>query len=302
MGRLRAKNGHPAPYGVKFWQVGNEVGGADYEARLSAFCEAMKAADPTIRLLSSYPAEGVLKRAGRWLDYVCPHHYGCADLAGKANDLAGLRELIRRHGGGRPIKVAVTEWNTTAGDWGPPRAMLWTLENALACARYHNLLHRHGDLVALSNRSNLVNSFCSGIIQTDRHRLYVTPTYHAQKLYATLAGSQALTVESPLPPHLGIDISATLSAGGDVLTLFAVNAGLADVTRPVDLSAFGEAGQEAEVWTLADTRQAGEPDATNSFAEPGRVAPVASKFRAEGARFGYRFPALSLTVLRWKVR
>jgi alpha-N-arabinofuranosidase len=302
MGRLRAKNGHPAPYGVRYWQVGNERGGADYEARLPAFCEAMKAADPDIKLLSSYPSEGVLRGAGRWIDYVCPHHYGCADLAGKANDLDAIRDLIRRHAPGRPIKVAVTEWNTTAGDWGPRRAMLWTLENALACARYHNLLHRHGDLVAIANRSNLVNSFCSGIVQTDRSRLYVTPTYHAQRLYATLAGTRALKIESPLPPNLGVDVSATLSADGDRLTLFAVNAGPEDVTRPVDLSAFGGAGQDAEVWTLADTEHAGEPDVTNSFAEPARVVSVASTFRAASARFDYRFPALSLTVLRWKVR
>jgi hypothetical protein len=32
------------------------------------------------------------------------------------------------------------------------------------------------------------------------------------------------------------------------------------------------------------------------------VAPVASTFRASSARFDYRFPALSLTVLLWKVR
>jgi alpha-L-arabinofuranosidase len=118
MGRLRARNGHPAPYGVTYWQVGNELSGAAYEARLPAFCQAMKAADPRIRLLSSYPTAGVLRQAGAWLDFLCPHHYGCADLDGKANDLAGLRQLLRQHGPGRPLHVAVTEWNTTAGDWG----------------------------------------------------------------------------------------------------------------------------------------------------------------------------------------
>ncbi len=302
MGRLRARNGHKDPYAVRFWQVGNEVSGGDYEAQLPAFCEAMKAVDPSIQLFSSYPSAGVLKKAGRWLDFICPHHYSIDDLAGATNDLNALRELIRRHAPDRPIKVAVTEWNTTAGHWGRQRAMLWTLHNALACARYHNLLHRHGDLVTMANRSNLCNSFCSGIIQTDRHRLYVTPTYHTQLLYATKAGNRALKIESPLPPHLGLDISATLSAEGDVLTLFAVNPTLDAITRPVDLSAFGNGGQTAEVWTLADTQQAGEPDVTNSFAEPGRVAVVESKVQAKAAQFEYRFPALSLTVLRWKVR
>jgi len=201
----------------------------------------------------------------------------------------------------RSIKIAVTEWNTTAGDWGPGRARLWTLENALACARYHNLLHRHCDMVEISNRSNLINSFCSGIIQTDNHRLYKTPTYYAQQLYATLAGNRPLRIESSLPVQLRPDMSATLSADGTCVTLFAVNPGLSDVTRPVDLRAFGEAGQEVEVWMLADRQKAGEPDVTNSFGEPERVGAVASRSKASSGRFEYRFPALTLTVLRWKV-
>jgi alpha-L-arabinofuranosidase len=244
----------------------------------------------------------VLRGAGGWLDYVCPHQYAVADLAGCENELLAVRELIRANAPGRPIRVAVTEWNTTAGDVGPSRAMLWTLANALACARYHNLLHRHGDLVAIANRSNLCNSFCSGVIQTDNRRLYKTPTYHAQWLYANLAGDRALRVESPLPAGPAPDVSATLSADGSAVTLFAVNPTLAAVTRPVDLSAFGGGGREAEVWTLADTRHAGEPDVANSFAEPERVVAVQSNYRADSTAFAYRFPALSLTVIRWRVK
>jgi alpha-N-arabinofuranosidase len=301
MGRLRARNGHREPYRVKFWQVGNERSGADYENRLADFCKAMKQADPSITLLSSYPTAGVLRRAGDRIDYVCPHHYDCADLAATENHLNALRALCRTLAPRRSIKVAVTEWNTTAGDRGPRRARLWTLENALACARYHNLLHRHSDLVEIANRSNLTNSFCSGILQTDNHRLYKTPTYYAQQLYAILAGDRPLRLDSPLPANLKPDVSATLSADGAVVTLFAVNAGLRDVTRPVDLTAFGDVGQEVEVWTLADRKGAGEPDVANSFVAPERVAPVASRFRAASGRFGYRFPALTLTVLRWHV-
>ena len=179
--------------------------------------------------------------------------------------------------------------------------MLWNLNNALWCSRYHNLMHRNCDLVEIANRSNLTNSFCSGIIQTDNHRLYTTPTYYAQQLYATLAGTRPLRIDSPLPANQNPDVSATLSADGTALTLFAVNAGLSDVTRPLDLSAFGDAGQEVEVWTLADRKKAGEPDVTNSFGDPERVAPVPSRFKAASGRFDYRFPALTLTVLRWKV-
>jgi alpha-N-arabinofuranosidase len=301
LGKLRLRNGHRAPYGVKFWQIGNERAGAAYEARLAEFAQAMKKPDPSIKLLSSYPTAGVLQKAGDVLDYVCPHHYDIADLTGAENDLAAVRDLIRKHAPGRPIRIGVTEWNTTAGDWGLKRARLWTLENALACARYHNLLHRHCDLVEIANRSNLTNSICSGIIQTDNHRLYDTPTYYAQQLYATRAGVRPLKIESDLPPNVGLDLSATLTRGGDAVILFAVNDSLQDITRPLDFSAFSAAGQDVTVRTLTDRKHAGEPDVTNSFAEPNRVAPETSTFKAAGPRFDYRFPALTLTVLEWHV-
>jgi alpha-N-arabinofuranosidase len=301
MGRRRAANGHPQPYGVKFWQVGNERAGAQYEARLADFCKAMKEADPSIRLLSSYPSEAVLRRAGAWLDYVSPHHYDCGDLAGTERDLSRTEALLRAQAIKRAVKIAVTEWNTTAGDWGSRRARLWTLENALACSRYHNLLHRHCDTVEIANRSNLVNSFCSGIIQTDNHRLYKTPTYYAQALYANHAGNRPLKIEPAQGAAAALDVSATLAPGGAAVILSAVNAGLEDLARIVDLSAFGDGVQEVEVWTLADRDKAGEPDVTNRFGDPDRVAPVATRFRADASRFAYRFPALSLTVLRWRV-
>ena len=119
MGAMRARNGHPQPYRIRFWQVANERRGAEYEQQLPAFCQAMKRSDPSIVLLSSYPTPGVLKRAGDLIGYVSPHHYDCADLAGVNSDLASIRRMIADHAPGRPIQVGVTEWNTTAGDWGP---------------------------------------------------------------------------------------------------------------------------------------------------------------------------------------
>ncbi|QVL34096.1 carbohydrate binding domain-containing protein [Telmatocola sphagniphila] len=302
MGRLRASNGHPEPYRIMYWQIGNERSGSDYENRLPEFCKAMKAVDPSICLLSSYPSAGVLEKAGKWLDFVCPHQYSIGDIASTEAELLRVRELIQKHARKRSIKVGVTEWNTTAGDFGPRRGMLWTLENALLCSRYQNLLHRNADLVTIANRSNLINSFCSGIIQTDSYRIYKTPTYYAQKLYATYAGEIALKIESNLPVNLVPDLSATLSKDGTTLTLFAVNNSLQEEIRPLDLSAFGDSLPPADVFTLSDTRKAGEPDVTNDFDSPNRVAVTESHWKATSSRFDYTFPPLSLTVLRWKVK
>ena len=61
MGALRAANGHPEPYGVKYWEIGNELWGRwqyhwttaeGYVDRFSRFAPAMRQADPGIRLLA----------------------------------------------------------------------------------------------------------------------------------------------------------------------------------------------------------------------------------------------------------
>ena len=296
MGALRSKNGHPEPYKVKYWQVGNEVDGADYAARLPALCEAMKKADPSILLMSSYPSEAVISNAREYLDFVCPHHYGHGGDA----DFVALTRMIEKCSQGRKIKIGVTEWNNTAGDFGPGRAKLWGLENALYCSRYHNCLHRHCDMVEIANRSNLINSFCSGFIQTDRYRLYKTPTYYAQQLYAVHAGAHPLRVEGVIGG--GLDLSATVSADKEKVILFVVNSSLNNVARELDFSAFGKAGQEVRTGTVADREQAGEPDVANSFGDPERVATRPGTFKASSPKFECVFPALSLTVLEWKVQ
>ena len=301
MGALRAKNGHPKPYGIKYWQVGNERGGERYWHAVPEFCKAMLAVDPKIHLLTSFPSDELIKLAAPYVDFTCPHQYDVEDLDGSLKELENTRAIIQRSGGGKAIKVGVTEWNTTAGDVGLPRAKLWTLKNALDCSRYQNLLHREADLVEIANRSNLTNSFCSGIIQTNRSGLYLTPTYYAQYLYANMGGTRPLKIESDLPVNLSPDTSATLSEDGKWLTIFAINESPEAVRRDLDLSAFGVGAREAEVWTLGDTRHAGEPDVFNSFADPERVIAAKSSFKAPGPKFEYAFPPLSLTVLRVRV-
>jgi alpha-N-arabinofuranosidase len=63
MGKLRAANGHPEPYAVKFWGIGNEAWGYSYqygavklnqfEYKHNQFTKAMKRVDPTIILIAS---------------------------------------------------------------------------------------------------------------------------------------------------------------------------------------------------------------------------------------------------------
>jgi alpha-N-arabinofuranosidase len=301
MGALRAKNGHPQPYRIKYWQIGNERWGATYWKAVPEFGKAMLAVDPSIKLLSSFPSPELVKGAAAELSYVSPHQYDVENLGGTKQELEDTRKIIHDFGGGKNLKLAITEWNTTAGDIGLPRAKLWTLKNALDCARYQNLLHREADLVEIANRSNLTNSFCSGIIQTNRSGMFLAPTYYAQQLYSTLAGTVPLMIESEIPADMVPDVSATLSEDGKWLTLFAINTGPSAVRRLLDLSEVTSFGA-AEVWTLSDTLGRDEPEVFNSFEEPTRVSPRKTKAVLTGGKGIYSFPAYSLTVLRVRAR
>ncbi len=255
MGGLRARNGHPAAYGVRYWQIGNELGDESYQKGVADFCKAMKAVDPGIKLLAAFPSAGLLQRTGPWLDYICPHHYECQNLAAMEKDVARCRDLIAQNAPDREIRLGITEWNTTGGDWGLRRAMLWSLDNALSCSRYQNFMHRHCDLIEIANRSNLTDSFCSGILQTSGTGLFKTPTYYIQQLYAAHAGARPLKIRTDGPERddSALDSSATLSRDGRTIAMFAVNATTEPQLRAVDFAAFAPLDEKVRVWTLADT-------------------------------------------------
>lgn len=300
MGKLRAANGHPEPYRVRYWQIGNELGDGTYQHGVAEFCKAMKAVDPSIKLLGAFPSPGLLQNAGQYLDFICPHHYGWPNLVPVESDIVNLTKMIHDDAPGRDIRLGITEWNTTGGDWGLGRAMLLTLDNALWCSRYHNLLHRHCDMVEIACRSNLTDSFCSGVIQPNNATLYKTPTYYAEQLYAAHAGQFPLKISASgsATAESALDISATLSEDERLVDLFVVNPTLHPEKRKIDLSAFAPLADEADVWTVADTKKAGERDAMNSWRETERIRAVASKATvAESTTLSYEFQPLSITVV-----
>ncbi len=126
MGKLRSRNGHPQPYGVKYWNVGNEeylptLGGTDgkqYGRNFNEFARAMKAVDPTIKLvavgasdipkgvippdhplwkivryLPDWNAE-VLKEAGPQIDYYSLHYYAPENVAGHTADEVNQATMV----------------------------------------------------------------------------------------------------------------------------------------------------------------------------------------------------------------
>jgi alpha-N-arabinofuranosidase len=304
-GRLRARNGHSEPYGVKYWQIGNEIGGSEYDASIKPIAEAIKKVDPTVKILSSFPSDETLKHGQGLLDYLSPHHYAIADFLGMERDLQDLQNQVSRYAVGKPVRVAVTEWNTTAGEWGLGRAMLQTLGNALGCSRYHNFIHRYADLTEIAIRSNLIDSFGSGVIVTGPGWLYLTPTYYAQQLYSKSAQSYPLRLErtQQLAWHLQEpNLSATLTQDGRILRIYAVNSTSTDLRMRFHLKDFESSIVRATRTVLKDREQELSSEVMNSANAPRRVVPDSSPDNTRGKNLDIHFEPLSLTFLELELK
>ena len=284
-GRLRAQNGHPQPYRVRYWQIGNEQSGSGYEALLPEFARAMKAVDPSIQVMASYPSENIINHLSGDLDTICPHFYQ-PDITIFQRETERLRAAVAASPCNPRLKLGITEWNHTGGDWGEERAWLQTLSNGVFVARMFNHFQRNGDFIRIANRSNLVNSFFSGSIQTTPTDLYFTPAYFIQKLYATLSGPLAVEVQADA---LGLDISATMDADASRFMIWVVNAQPGAVAGRVDLE---DIGRPTAIRLLTLTGDG--PAAVNSFAQKTVVAPVERVIRP-AQTFRLEFPAWSVT-------
>jgi alpha-N-arabinofuranosidase len=290
-GTKRAANGHAAPYHIKYWQVGNEISGddANYLSRFGDFAQAMKGADPSVRLMSSFPTQKLLDRAGKDLAYICPHHY-TPDLAGCDRDLGNLTRMIASTTGCSQIKIAVTEWNVTGSDWGLGRGKMLTLDSALLNARYLHVLMRHSDKAEIACRSNLANSYAGAIIETSPSGLLKRPSFYAMQLYARHA--------KPIPLHLeqsndALDLFACASSDEHTLCLFAVNPGTEPVGFSYRFDGFAGSVQEASAEALCDSLDARQRDVMNHWEAPDRVRIVPQTL----AHTQVRLPALSATAI-----
>jgi len=253
------------------------------------FCQAIRKADPKAVIFSSFPSPELLAKIGGSVSYLCPHYY-TADLAWVESDIRSHQDLIRNSAWRNTIKLAVTEWNINAGNWGLGRGKLYTLDCALFEARFLNLLHRHSDIVEIACRSNLANSFCGGTIQTNAAGLYRIPAFYVMKLFRDHAKPVPLTIsQSPQ----GLDVMACASGDRRMLTVFAVNSRRDPVEVRLDLSGFGVGTSIAGGEVVADTQDRRQIDVTNGWDHPDRVRTLPLQFQGRTCTL----PALSVAAV-----
>jgi alpha-N-arabinofuranosidase len=270
-GAKRAAHGHAAPYQVKYWQMGNEISGndAEYLKEIPGFIAAMKKADPSVQIMTSFPSQRLLEAVGKDIAFVCPHHY-TSDLGWCDRHFKNLSDMIDHTPGCAGIKIGVTEWNTDAGSWGLGRGLFATLKVALLNARYLHVMMRHCDKVKIGCRSNLANSYAGAIIETSPcgDGVLKRASYHVMDLYANRALPEPLRIE---PSNGRLDLFACASEDKKAIVVFAVNPKAEPVALSVAFSGFAGAAAVSKAEAVCDTQNAGQPEVMNHWEAPDRI-------------------------------
>ncbi|HUT56041.1 MAG TPA: alpha-L-arabinofuranosidase C-terminal domain-containing protein [bacterium] len=314
-GAERAKNGHPEPYQVKYWFVGNEIFGWHeighqpppvYVKTFRAYSEAMRAKDPTIKLIAvggnfsgiTDANKIMLSGAGDIMDYLSIHQYvppanlentirfqtlGLQRARGKhvyydvMGTLKRMEEFIQENvrdvnaysPSGKKVPLAFDEWNLWFSFAADVIRANYCLRDGLWTAGMLNLFHRHAPELPIANIAQMVN--CLGIITSTKEGTFLTPSALAFKLYTERAGESFLPsrVECPPLPHVSELPAVDLSAtrSGDRLALFLVNRHYSSEAR-VSVSLDGMDAAPA-----AERREMGHrnPAQYNTFKKPDAV-------------------------------
>jgi len=168
-----------------------------------------------------------------------------------------------------------------------------------------NLLQRYADLVEIANRSNFADSFGSGFVQTGPGWIYESPAYYTQEMYGRAAGAYPLRLErsSKLPWHLQEpDLSASISADGQKLRIYAVNSTPDPLVRTFQLDGFKAGITGGAILTLEDHAHAGTSEVMNSRDNPQGVSMISRPAEIHGTKFQFTFSPLTVTLLELDLR
>jgi alpha-N-arabinofuranosidase len=245
IGTIRAGNGHPESYGVKWWSIGNEMYGnwqlghmpiEEYVKKHNAFAEAMRAVDPSLVLIA-VGATGpwsrtMLARCADHMDLLSEHFY-CHEILGPYAHTRQIPTQIRTKAekhrqyhkdipelAGKNIPIALDEWNY----WYGPEVygeigVRYHLKDALGIAAGLHEFARNSDVFRMANYAQTVNVI--GAIKTTKTAAAFDTTGLALLLYRRHFGTAPIVLDGDATP---LDVAAAWREDRKAVTVGVVNA------------------------------------------------------------------------------
>jgi len=281
-GAERAKDGHPAPFALKYVEIGNEDNfdrAKTYDKRYAQFYEAIKAKYPQLQLIATTTVKGhamdvlddhYYKRAEQF--FADTHHYDKTDRNG--------------------AKIFVGEWATREG------TPTTNLGAALGDAAWMTGMERNSDLVVMASYAPLfvnVNpdgmQWASDLIGYNALSSYGSPSYYAQAMFANHIGNEVVGAALAGAGDR-VFYSVTRDAAKGIVYLKLVNASSTPLELNISLDGAKAVKPAAKLVRLTG----GSTAATNSINDPKRVVPVESTVKA-AKEFTEKMPGYSIDVL-----
>ena len=187
-GALRAQAGHPAPFNLKYMEIGNENGGfRGYVDHWRLFYHAIRDKYPEIKFV----ADGWDEFGAEQPDIVDDHYYDTPEWFMRH---AGQYDKTDRKG----PKVFVGEYAVTRN------CGLGNLRGAIGEAAFMTGLERNSDEVVMASYAPLLvnlnhRAWNPDLINFDSAKWYGLPSYYVQKLFAENRGDTYLPTEVQAP-------------------------------------------------------------------------------------------------------
>ncbi len=256
MGALRAKNGDPEPFNVRYWCIGNEMWGRwqlgymrldHYVRKHNWVVDKMREVDPDIVPIASGNAgnwsEGLLRSCSDHIDLIAEHFY-CQERPDVVEHIAWIAESIRSKVEfhkqlrekldalkGKDIKIAMTEWNY----WYGPHLFgelgtRYFQKDGLGIAKGLHEYYRNSDIIFMASYAQTVNVI--GCIKTSKTAAAFETTGLALKLYRNNFGTIPIEVTGDIEP---IDVAAAWTDDHKALTIGIVNPTAQEQKITIDL-------------------------------------------------------------------
>jgi len=318
MGKWRAKNGDPKPFGVKWWCVGNEMWGTwqlgymalnQYVLKHNWVEEKMRKVDPTIKTVASGDVgnagarswtRGMLTSCADHMTLISEHFY-CQtkpDLAAHVQQIPNsVKRIADAHRKlreelpslkGKDIRIALDEWNYWYGShvFGE-LGTRYFLKDALGIAAGLHEYFRNSDIIFMANYAQTVNVI--GCIKTTKTAADFDSTGLPLMLYRKYFGTIPIKVEHQAAP---LDVSAALTSDKKALTVAVVNPLTDPAQLKLNLTSIGIKGK-AQTWVIASS----DPMAYNQPGEPRKVDIV----EASPTDLSGTVSVQPLSITLWKV-
>ncbi len=189
-GAIRAEDGHPEPFHLKYMEIGNENGGRAYWQRWALLANAIRREYPDMKLIMTTSLSGYPYPPNPKPDIVDEHYYESPESFMRR---ASQYDSYDRNG----PKIFVGEYAVTQG------AGHGNLRAAVGEAAFMTGIERNSDVVVMASYAPLfVNvhhrAWNPDLISFDSSRWFGSPSYYVQQMFSNNRGDVTLpvTVES----------------------------------------------------------------------------------------------------------